>query len=387
MCEPAVSATAPPPTGLRRYVSVLDGILPYQRAWLSKDIVAGVTLAALAIPEVMGYTKIAGMPVITGLYTILMPDRGLRAARLVAASRRRRATRRPRRSCTAGIVALGIGGLQPASPQWVGARRPAPRCSPAAALPGAAARASASSPTSSRAPCWSASSRASACRSPPDRSPACSGSPSRRRPWTSSAEPRSRSSRRSGTSATRPGTTSLVSVVGARHPHRLRSLAEGDPRRPRRRGRHDRRQLDLRPRRRTTSRRSGPVPSGLPHLGCRSDVTWHDVRTLLATAVSMFLVILAQSAATSRAYAVEVRRAVRREHRSRRPRRREPRRRLQRHVRRQRQPDQDRDGRRGEEPHPGRPADDGRRRRDRRCCSSRSRCSTCRTRCSPRSSS
>ena len=34
---------------------------------------AGLTLAALAIPEVMGYTKIAGTPVITGLYTILIP--------------------------------------------------------------------------------------------------------------------------------------------------------------------------------------------------------------------------------------------------------------------------------------------------------------------------
>jgi high affinity sulfate transporter 1 len=36
-------------------------------------MVAGLTLAALAIPEVMGYTKIAGMPVVTGLYTILLP--------------------------------------------------------------------------------------------------------------------------------------------------------------------------------------------------------------------------------------------------------------------------------------------------------------------------
>jgi SulP family sulfate permease len=37
------------------------------------EMVAGITLAALAIPEVMGYTKIAGMPVVTGLYTILLP--------------------------------------------------------------------------------------------------------------------------------------------------------------------------------------------------------------------------------------------------------------------------------------------------------------------------
>jgi high affinity sulfate transporter 1 len=34
---------------------------------------AGVTLAALGIPEVMGYTKIIGTPVITGLYTIFLP--------------------------------------------------------------------------------------------------------------------------------------------------------------------------------------------------------------------------------------------------------------------------------------------------------------------------
>ena len=34
---------------------------------------AGITLAALGIPEVMGYTKIIGTPVITGLYTMLLP--------------------------------------------------------------------------------------------------------------------------------------------------------------------------------------------------------------------------------------------------------------------------------------------------------------------------
>ncbi len=37
------------------------------------DLIAGITLAALGIPEVMGYTKIIGTPVITGLYTILLP--------------------------------------------------------------------------------------------------------------------------------------------------------------------------------------------------------------------------------------------------------------------------------------------------------------------------
>ncbi|MGZ7070248.1 MAG: SulP family inorganic anion transporter, partial [Methanobacterium sp.] len=37
------------------------------------EIIAGLILAAIGIPEVMGYAKIAGMPVITGLYTILIP--------------------------------------------------------------------------------------------------------------------------------------------------------------------------------------------------------------------------------------------------------------------------------------------------------------------------
>jgi len=52
---------------------VFQGILPIRGSQAVTDIVAGLTLAALAIPEVMGYTKIAGTPVITGLYTILIP--------------------------------------------------------------------------------------------------------------------------------------------------------------------------------------------------------------------------------------------------------------------------------------------------------------------------
>ena len=52
---------------------ILEGILPLDPSRISVDVIAGATLAALAIPEVMGYTKIAGMPVITGLYTLLLP--------------------------------------------------------------------------------------------------------------------------------------------------------------------------------------------------------------------------------------------------------------------------------------------------------------------------
>jgi MFS superfamily sulfate permease-like transporter len=46
----------------------------------------------------------------------------------------------------------------------------------------------------------------------------------------------------------------------------------------------------------------GPVPRGLPHLGLPA-LGWHDAAALIGTAVSLFVVILAQSAATSRAYA------------------------------------------------------------------------------------
>ena len=52
---------------------MFQGLLPVDRSRIPADVLAGVTLAALAIPEVMGYTSIAGMPVITGLYTILLP--------------------------------------------------------------------------------------------------------------------------------------------------------------------------------------------------------------------------------------------------------------------------------------------------------------------------
>jgi len=52
---------------------ILQGLLPITAAEVPAEIVAGMTLAALAVPEVMGYTRISGTPVITGLYTILVP--------------------------------------------------------------------------------------------------------------------------------------------------------------------------------------------------------------------------------------------------------------------------------------------------------------------------
>src|SRR6201994_4133224 len=45
---------------------------PYQRQWLSKDLVAGLFLTALLVPPGMGYAELAGLPAITGLYTSIL---------------------------------------------------------------------------------------------------------------------------------------------------------------------------------------------------------------------------------------------------------------------------------------------------------------------------
>jgi SulP family sulfate permease len=58
---------------ISRHLPILQGVLPVTAAQIPAEILAGLTLAAIAVPEVMGYTKIAGTPVITGLYTMLIP--------------------------------------------------------------------------------------------------------------------------------------------------------------------------------------------------------------------------------------------------------------------------------------------------------------------------
>jgi MFS superfamily sulfate permease-like transporter len=57
----------------RSRLPILEGILPIDPSRIPTEVIAGATLAALAIPETMGYASMAQMPVITGLYTILIP--------------------------------------------------------------------------------------------------------------------------------------------------------------------------------------------------------------------------------------------------------------------------------------------------------------------------
>jgi high affinity sulfate transporter 1 len=52
---------------------VLKGILPLSRPAAARDALAGVQLASMDIPQVLGYARIAGMPAVAGLYTVFLP--------------------------------------------------------------------------------------------------------------------------------------------------------------------------------------------------------------------------------------------------------------------------------------------------------------------------
>ena len=81
---------------------------------MGSDVTAGIVLAALGIPEVMGYTKISGTPIATGLYTLLLPAIafaifGFSRHLVVAAD-----------SATAAIIAAGLSSLaQPESSHYL----------------------------------------------------------------------------------------------------------------------------------------------------------------------------------------------------------------------------------------------------------------------------
>ena len=57
---------------LSRTVPGLQAIASYKRQWLAKDLVAGVVLTTLLVPQGMAYAELAGLPPITGLYTSIM---------------------------------------------------------------------------------------------------------------------------------------------------------------------------------------------------------------------------------------------------------------------------------------------------------------------------
>ncbi|HEX8347780.1 MAG TPA: SulP family inorganic anion transporter [Actinoplanes sp.] len=90
----------------------------YERAWLTRDVIAGLTLSAVAIPEVMGYTSIAQTPIVTGLYTVIFPTlvfAVLCSSRLLVVG----ADSATAAVLAAGLSGLGVAGVTPGSPQWL----------------------------------------------------------------------------------------------------------------------------------------------------------------------------------------------------------------------------------------------------------------------------
>ena len=93
---------------------LFGGLWPIRPRQALGDAVAGVTLASISIPEVLGYTRIAGTPVVTGLYTVLLP---LVAFAIFGSSRHLVVAAD---SATAAILAGSLSSMAaPASPHYV----------------------------------------------------------------------------------------------------------------------------------------------------------------------------------------------------------------------------------------------------------------------------
>jgi high affinity sulfate transporter 1 len=57
--------------GLGRSIPGLRAVRTYRREWLRFDLVAGIVLAAILVPQGMAYAQLAGLPPVTGLYTTI----------------------------------------------------------------------------------------------------------------------------------------------------------------------------------------------------------------------------------------------------------------------------------------------------------------------------
>ena len=55
----------------RRLTPGIAALAGYRRAWLRGDLLAGVTVAAYLVPQVMAYAGVAGLPPVAGLWAIL----------------------------------------------------------------------------------------------------------------------------------------------------------------------------------------------------------------------------------------------------------------------------------------------------------------------------
>ena len=270
---------------------VLQGILPIERSRIPAEMLAGLTLAALGIPAVLGYAKIAGMPLVTGLYTMLLPM----AAFAVLGSSRHLVVAAD--SATAAILAAALTGLAAAgSERYVRLAGLAALLTAGMLLAARLARLSFLANFLSRTVLVGFLTGVGiqvAAGQLPDMLgvTAAGGQTLPKLADTVRALPRVHW-------ADVATSIAVIAVVLAAHRINRRipglliaviaaigvSWA-----------------VDLA---RHGVAVVGPVPRGLPSLGLPA-LGWHDAGALLGVAVAMFVVILAQSAATSRAYAAK----------------------------------------------------------------------------------
>jgi SulP family sulfate permease len=270
---------------------VLQGILPIERSRVSAEMLAGLTLAALGIPAVLGYAKIAGMPLVTGLYTMLLPM----AAYAVLGSSRHLVVAAD--SATAVILAAALAGLA-----VTGSERYVQLAGLAALLTGAMLLAARLARLSFLANFLSRTVlvgfltgvgiQVAVGQLPDLLGVTAAGGQTlgklvdivRVLPHVDWADVATSIAVIAVVVVARlinrriPGL--LIAVIAAIAVSWAADLASHS--------------VDV----------VGPVPRGLPHLGLPA-LGWHDATALLGAAVAMFVVIVAQSAATSRAYAVK----------------------------------------------------------------------------------
>ena len=73
MSVPTSAPQSPPRSStLVQFVPGVALFREYQRGWLAKDLVAGLVLSALLVPQGMAYAELAGLPPVTGLYTSIL---------------------------------------------------------------------------------------------------------------------------------------------------------------------------------------------------------------------------------------------------------------------------------------------------------------------------
>src|SRR6266516_1540038 len=272
-----------------RALPVMGGLLPVDRSHITADLVAGITLAAVSIPVALGYAKIAGMPVVTGLYTLLLPM----AAFAILGSSRHLVVGAD--SATAAILGAAVAGHAVAgSPQYVRLAGLAALLAGGLLLLARLARLGFLANFLSRTVLVGFLTGVGiqvAARQLPDMlgitvantsTPARLFDIARALPQAHVADLAVSAGVIAVVLAARavnpkiPGL--LIAVIAAIVVSQAADLSE-----------HGAAVLGL-------------LPRGLPHLGLPA-LGWHDAGTLIGTAVSLFVVILAQSAATSRAYA------------------------------------------------------------------------------------